>query len=861
MKPFSNHIIFGILILFTAVVCRAEREVHQVISPDGNIEMAFFLAEGEARYTVLYNGAILIEPSALGYAFKEAEPLTGPFTVDEVTHAQYDETWATVWGESDSVRNHYRQMKVNLKETAPPNRSLELTFRAFNDGVAFRYHLPEQDALTRFNITSEETAFRFSEDAQTWWIPADYDSYERLYSQTQLSEVEAVNTPFTLKYANGVALSIHEANLTDYAGMTLGKHSENSLTLICDLVPWPDGVKVKGETPHVSPWRTIQIAANEAGLLTSKMILNLNEPNALEDVSWIKPMKYVGIWWGMHIDKYTWYAGPKHGATSERTKRYMDFAAKHNIPGVLVEGWNKGWESWLSGKNVQDYTQSYPDFDPEEVVRYGREKDVFLIGHHESGGNVPHYEQQMEAAFKLYADLGVPAVKTGYAGTMSPEGQHHHGQWMVNHYRRVVETAARYKIMIDAHEPIKDTGIRRTYPNMLTREGARGMEYNAWSPGNPPEHTTILPFTRLLAGPMDYTPGIFNFDFDSTGLNRVRTTLAKQLAYYVVIYSPMQMAADLVEHYEGHPAFAFIEQVPVDWDETRILHARIGDYVSFARRSADRWYVGTVSDEKARRLRIQTDFLKKDQTYLAHIYTDGMEADWYKQPTAIEIGTYVVAKEDYIEAPLSPGGGQAIEFVPVDKEAAGGYPHIGEFNATAARKMMQFEQVREYGQPINVENDAMGAIIELKTDFDRRYSAGGPQGLIDGGLGTERPERHWLGFKSNDFEADIDLGAVKAITGIEAEFLKNHIDDIFLPASVTIEVSEDGEHYEQAYNDRMEQAEKGKPVLKKRFGQTFKGLDARYIRVKAENIGQCPPWHKSAGKPAWMLIDEIIVKM
>ncbi len=696
MKSIRLIHLFTILLITALLRPAAADETHTVQSPDGRIKAAFLLRQGRALYTVQFNNATVIRPSALGFRFKNVRPLNGPFEMVRLRRRAFDQTRATVWGEADSIRNRYNELRIDLNESAPPHRTLQLVFRAFNDGLAFRYRLPQQPALATFAITDEQTQFRFTENFQSWWIPADYDSYEKLYRQTPLSEVQAVNTPFTLKGADGVALSIHEAGLTDYAGMTLVKSAGDSLSMQCDLVPWPDGVKVKGRAPHATPWRTIQIAENEAGLLASDMILNLNEANALEDVSWIKPMKYVGIWWTQHIGRTTLTAGPDHGATTARAKRYIDFAAAHNIPAVLIEGWNRGWESWVSGRGVLDYTRSYPDFDLEEVVRYAKSKGVVLIGHHETGGNMPNYEKQLQSAFKLYADLGVPAVKTGYAGPMLPQGQHHHGQWMVNHYRKVVEAAARYRIMLNVHEPIKDTGLRRTYPHMLTREGARGMEYNAWSAGNPPEHTTILPFTRMLAGPMDYTPGIFDLTFDSTGQHRVYTTLAKQLAYYVVLYSPLQMAADLVENYEDRPAFTFIERVAVDWDERRILHARIGDYVSIARRSGEHWYVGTVSDEKARRLRIATDFLREDRNYIAHIYTDADSTDWYERPEIIEIGAYAVNHRSFIEAPLSPGGGQAIEIIPVDENTVQAYPPVSEFNATAAHKMKRFENVREY---------------------------------------------------------------------------------------------------------------------------------------------------------------------
>ncbi len=513
--------------------------VERLSSPDEKITIDFLLQDGRPSYRVTYNSQELIHPSSLGFRFKNAASLTDGFTILETKQETVDEAWKPVWGTVNQIRNHYNQLSVKLQEEAAPQRQLHLHFRAYNDGVAFRYGLPVQPNLSDFEITSEETFFHFNADHSTWWVRNDYDSYEHLYKNTPLSEVESVNTPFTLKTEDGLSISIHEANLTDYAGMTLEPVEGLDYGLKAVLVPWPDGVKVKAVAPHQSPWRTIQIANKPGDLIESHLIQNLNEPCAIKDVSWIKPMIYMGIWWGMHIDKYTWHAGEKHGATTENAIRYIDFASKHGIPALLIEGWNLGWESWLQDTVKFDFLNSYPDFDLEKVVSYGREKSVYIIGHHETGGNVPDYELQMDSAFALYARLGIPAVKTGYAGKIIPEGQHHHGQWMVNHYRKVVELAAKYRITIDAHEPIKPTGISRTYPNMMTREGVRGMEYNAWSDGNPPEHTTIIPFTRMLAGPLDYTPGIFDLTFDEYKKeNRVYSTLANQLALYVILYSP-----------------------------------------------------------------------------------------------------------------------------------------------------------------------------------------------------------------------------------------------------------------------------------------------------------------------------------
>lgn len=663
-------LLFLVSLTLTFIMCSLLKNNAQsaVSSPDGKVNINFILKDGVPYYSVLYDDDVVIQPSSLGFRFKKAEPMNKDFVLIETSKKNINETWQPVWGKTNEISNHYNELFVKLKEETELGRQMHLVFRVYNDGIGFRYILPEQPELKDFEIISEETLFHFTGNHTAWWIPAEYDSYEQLYKETPLSKAKAVNTPITMKTENGLYLSVHEADLTDYAGMTLTAVKGEPNTLESNLVPWPDDVKVKASTPHRTPWRTIQISADAGGLIESNLIVNLNDPCVIEDPSWIKPMKYMGIWWGMHIGKETWHIGPKHGATTANSKRHIDFAAKHGIPALLIEGWNTGWKNW-GKKGAFNFTTSYPDFDIEEVVRYGRKKGVVIIGHHETGGDAADYDRQIDSAFALYEKLGIPAVKTGYAGQIYPKGQHHHGQWMVNHYRRVVKKAAEHHIMIDAHEPIKPTGISRTYPNMMTREGVRGMEYNAWSDGNPPEHTTILPFTRMLAGPLDYTPGIFDLTFNRYKKdNRVYTTLAKQLALYVVLYSPLQMAADLPENYKNQPAFTFIENVPVNWDETKVLNAEIGDFICIARKNRDNWYIGSITDENARRLEIPLTFLDSDKKYTAHIYTDASDADWETNPTAIKINKYLVSHSDIIAASLARGGGQAVRITPATEK-------------------------------------------------------------------------------------------------------------------------------------------------------------------------------------------------
>ncbi|GIM30398.1 alpha-glucosidase [Clostridium polyendosporum] len=651
-----------------------------VFSPDGRIQVTFTLKKGVAYYDAIYCNKSIIKPSKLGFTFNNAEPLNQNFIITDHKYNSFDENWIQPWGEVKEIRNNYNELQVDLQETTETRRRMTLIFRVYNYGLGFRYALPEQENLFCFEIMDEETEFVLADDYQAWWIPAfQKNRYEYLYNNTPISCITtffAVHTPLTMKTPDGLYISIHEADLKDYASMTLMPLPNNRLT--ADLVPWSTGVKVIGSTPFKTPWRTIQIAEKPGDLITSYLILNLNEPNKLGGVSWVKPGKYVGIWWEMHIGKYTWSSGPKHGATTENAKRYIDFAAKYGFPMVLVEGWNKGWDNdWTKHGEKFDFITPYDDYDIVEVTSYAAKKGVKIIGHMETAAAIQNFERQMEKAFALYKKLGIDVVKTGYVGwdpqvkRLDDQGnllgmEWHHGQYMVNHYRKVVETAARYHISLDVHEPIKDTGERRTYPNMMTREGARGQEYDAWSPdgGNPPDYTTIIPFTRMLAGPFDYTPGILELFYkEYNPNNRVNGTIAKQLALYVVIYSPLQMAADLPENYEKHrDAFQFIIDVSTDWQDTKVLNGDIGKYVTIARkdRNSEDWYLGSITNENGRTLEAPLTFLEPYKKYVAEIYADGPNADWKINPYPIDIYKTIVDRNTILKLRLAPGGGQAI---------------------------------------------------------------------------------------------------------------------------------------------------------------------------------------------------------
>jgi alpha-glucosidase len=636
--------------------------------------------EGGLFYRVDRDGRKLILPSRLGFAFRGAPPLRDGLALAGTQRAAVDETWEQPWGEVARVRDHHNELRVSVAETAAPGRRFDLVVRVFDDGVGFRYVLPDQPALQAFEIQDELTEFVFADNARSWWIPSDRprkDRSEMLYSSSPVSVLDSVQTPLTLETRDGSTfIVIHEAHLVDYPRMFLAGERGESRTLRAALAPLADGVKARGRTPFATPWRTIQLADRAADLAPSVLGLNLNPPSVLAPTDWIRPMKYVGIWWGMHIGTMTWESGPRHGATTENAKRYIDFAAANGFGGVLVEGWNVGWDGdWIANADAFSFTKAYPDYDLPAVAAYARQHGVALIAHNETSGGLANYERQLDSAFALYRSLGIHAIKSGYVIDTIPGGHSHYSQEMVRHHRKVIEAAARYGIMMDVHEPLHDTGERRTWPNMMTREGARGQEYNAWSGdgGNPPEHETILFFTRLLAGPMDYTPGIFDLLLASAGggprlpeAARVRTTLAKQLALYVVLYSPLQMAADLPANYEGQPAFKFIHDVPVDWERTRVLDGRIGDFVVVARqeRGGTDWYLGAITDEEARTLEVPLSFLPPGRRFVAEIYADGAGAHWLRNPLPVAISERRVDAGTTLTLALAPGGGQAIRIRP-----------------------------------------------------------------------------------------------------------------------------------------------------------------------------------------------------
>ena len=657
---------------------------------------------GEPFYKISYRGKTVVDWSRLGFTSKEYR-LDSGFSLRSASTSTHDDTWKPVWGEVAQIRDHYNELEYRLSDAI--GCTMIIRCRAYDEGVGFRYEFPRQDCVPTVTITDERTEFQMTGDHTAWWIPGDYDSNEHVYSTTPISAIDNarynrehaistqhivkmknVQTPITMKTAGGTHIALAEAALADFGALHLETDVKN-LKFKAFLIPSADStLKSVNTMPFHSPWRAVLLSKDAAGILESKLILNLNEPCKIKDVSWIKPQKYVGVWWEMHVGLATWdyeatadmmaatgreVKNGRHGANTANVKRYIDFAGKYGFDGVLVEGWNLGWKDWF-GKwkdEVFDFSKPYPDFDMDELSRYAKEKGVKIIAHHETSSAVPSYERQMDAAYAYMNQHGQNAVKTGYVGKIIPKGEWHDGQWMNNHYLRVAERTAQNRIMVDMHEPVRPSGWHRTWPNWMACEAARGQEFNAWSTGNPPEHECILPFTRILGGPMDYTPGIFEVRMSAYDPNKkevVHTTVAKQLALYVTLYSPLQMAADLPENYEKRlDVFQFIRDVPVDWDDTRILNAAVGDYISTARRQkgTQNWFVGSITDENPRKMALKLDFLPAGKTYEATIYADGEGAHWESNPYPVSISKRKVRKGDTLSLQLAAGGGAAVSLI------------------------------------------------------------------------------------------------------------------------------------------------------------------------------------------------------
>lgn len=641
----------------------------KVVSPDGRLTVTAGVSKTGRPYFTLHRGSeLILDKSQLGMKLKSGDFYQN-FKVLSFKRDKKDETWQQPWGEETQVRNQYNELSMNLQEKRGQKRLLTLVFRVFNDGMGFRYVFPKQPNLKDFVIMDELTEMALPTDNEAWTMPTDGTEYlEALWTKAKMSTKPLVYTPITMEVSDDLYLVFHEANLTDYATLNYRAHADGKggVKMKSELTPWSTGELVFASAPFKSPWRTVVVGKKPADLITSRLMLNLNEPCKIKDTSWLETGKYVGIWWGMHMKDYTWSQGEKHGATTANTKRYIDFAARHGFKGVLVEGWNEGWDGdWTKNGHLFSFTKAYPDYDLHGLQQYAMSKGVRLIAHNETGGAAKNYENQLEEAFALYHSLGIKAIKTGYVNPLMDHRELQHSQYGIRHYRKVIETAAKYQIMVVNHEPAMPTGLQRTYPNLVSGEGVRGQEYNAWSDdgGNPPYHICILPFTRQLAGPIDFTPGIFNFENKAVPNTHPQTTLAKQLAEYIVIYSPWQMAADMIENYKDQPALTFITSVPTNWQKTLVLNAEIGKYITTARkeRGTDDWYIGGVTDEEARDMVLALDFLDEDGVYKAMIYQDGPGADYRTNPYPITITRQKVTASDKLKLHLAPSGGFAIQ--------------------------------------------------------------------------------------------------------------------------------------------------------------------------------------------------------
>ena len=690
-------------LLVSFVCCSNFAYAEEIKSPNANLALTFSLqAGGVPTYSLTYKGRAVIKPSHLGLELKEGPGLTNGFAVSEAKTTAFDQTWTPVWGEVKTIRNHYNELTVTLTQAAT-KRVMVLHFRVFDDGLGFRYEFPKQPELAYFVVKEERTQFALAGDHKAFWLPGDYDTQEYSTTTSKLSQVRGlmktavtgnasqttfsptgVQTPLMLKSADGLYINLHEAALIDYSTMSLELDDKN-FVLESHLTPDAQGNKGYLQTPCLSPWRTVIVSDRAGDILESKLVLNLNEPTKYKDTSWIKPIKYVGVWWEMITGKSTWsytngsnlkldsinYATLKpsgtHGATTAHVKEYIDFAAQHHLDAVLVEGWNIGWEDWFgqSKDYVFDFVTPYPDFDVQELHRYAASKGIKIIMHHETSSSVRNYERHLERAYQFMNDNGYDAVKSGYVGNILPRGEHHYGQWLNNHYLYAITEAAKHKIMVNAHEAVRPTGLARTYPNLIGNESARGTEYESFG-GNNVDHTTILPFTRLIGGPMDYTPGIFQTKISAYNLANksfVHSTLARQLALYVTMYSPLQMAADLPETYNKFlDAFQFIEDVAVDWDDSKVLEAEPGDYITIARKAKGKssWFVGSTCDEQGRTSHINLGFLDPGKQYVATIYADGKGAHYEKNPQAYAIRKVSVTSKSKLTQYCAPGGGYAI---------------------------------------------------------------------------------------------------------------------------------------------------------------------------------------------------------
>lgn len=833
-----------------------------VKSPDGRISMLFQIKNGTLQYAVTVASRNLVQSAqAMGFSFQNAAPFQQGLAMKQVKSASVDQPWQHPTGSNGMVLNRYNETTIDVFESAVLGRKLTMVARAYDDGVAFRFKFPEGFCKDSLLITKELTSFKFElGDSAFWASPNDF-AYESLYRFVSTQTMASASTPVTIKKNDGIWMALHEAELVDYSEMFLSPLATDSNAFETALHPWPDGVACRAQGIYQTPWRCIMIQQQPGGLLTSNLLLNLNPPSAISDLTWVKPIRFVGIWWGMHIGKYTWSEGPHHGATTKRAMQYIDFAASNGIEGVLVEGWNKGWETWAANQiPVQNFTASTTDFNLEEVANYARSKGVELIGHHETGGNIPEYEKQMEAAFALCQRLGIRYVKTGYAGSILPEGMHHHGQYMVRHFQKVVELAAKYRICLDVHESIKPTGLERTWPNLLSQEAVRGNEWNATYKSNPPAHAVTLPFTRGLAGPFDYTPGIFKVMHSAGKNKRVPTMITHQLAQCVVFNSPMLMFADQIENYQGHPLTTMLAEIQAAWDTTIVLDALPGKHMLIARRHQDDWMVAGLSGNGATNTRCQLSFLDQNQSYQAKLIFDTPLASLDQQPEKYDTVSFIVNHTDTIPINMLPGGGFVMLLEPSANDNSIS-PERLRYRSNAPKVQRIFAARKTYGD-MREPHLAVGKAVKRFQPFNEQYPAAGAAALNDGVRGGyDFSDGGWQGYWGTGVDISIDLGYVDTVSRVKVGFLEAQSSWIFFPDAVELSYSKDGVMF-QNVKRLLRPNEVDITSNEHRMHEfDFSGMEltARFIRIRTNFNSICPKGHPGEGKPSWMFADEVMV--
>ncbi len=866
-------IIFLFLFIAMASHGNLRAQTIAVMSPDGFIKLEINNENQGIGYKVTTKEGVIVESSSpMGFSFANAPDFRENLTTELLTRNMVDEYWSSPTSSNGKIRNHYNEATIEIREARNPNkdpidaagRKLQLIARAYDDGVAFRFIFPENFSSDSILITQEHTSFGFASTDSCYWAPYDDFSYESLYRWDAVASAKSSSTPFTVKKQNGAWFSIHEAALVDYSEMYLKPIEPKASSFESALHLWPDGIACRSKGEYRTPWRCVLIANDAAGLITSNLIQNLNESSSIVDTSWIRPIRFIGIWWGMHSGKYSWSEGPKHGATTARAKQYIDFAAANGIEGVLVEGWNKGWETWASNKTpMQDFLNPTNDFNLIEVTNYAKAKGVQLIGHHETGGNIPEYERQMEEAFDLYAKIGVRYVKTGYAGPIIPKGMPHHGQYMVRHFQRVVELAAKYQICLDVHESIKPTGLDRTWPNLLTQEAVRGNEWNATYKASLPSHSVTIPFTRGLAGPFDFTPGIFKVNHSPLENKRIPNLVTHQLAQCVVFSSPMLMFADMVENYERHPLLPALKQISSKWDTTIALAAHPGKHLAVARKDGDSWVVAALTGNGSASLQISLSFLDGGTTYKATLVHDvpTSSIDSTKQIYGSTI--FRVSKNDSIPINMLPGGGFLMTLEPlangvanasIDSEKSRYLINAPKFNRIFAARPIIGEN--------RISHMAVGKGVKRFTPFNEQYPASGPTALNDGIRGSlDYADGFWQGYYETGLDITIDLGIPDTLSKVAIGFLEAPSSWIFMPDEVELAYSRDGVVYQIVSKQSPNPAKSSNPVLQRIEDVTFRNLNvvARFVRIRTKGDNLCPAGHPGAGKPSWIFADEIMV--